>query len=282
MNVRYASLQDKTAIVTGGNHGIGAATAAALAAQGCAVLIQYLRLTPVDDGAGLAYHAARSKSAEGVLDAIRASGGRAASFECDLAQPSAAAVLFDAAERAFGHVDVLVNNAAHWRADSLMPGGASASGADEWPPRASELTAANLDAHMAVNARAAALAMVEFARRMRARGGAWGRIVNISTDGAACFPEEVSYGASKAALESLSRSAAMELGKYGITVNIVSPGGTQTGWIVPELEERVRRSNALGRVGQPEDIADVVVFLTSDEARWVTGQLIRVNGGAQV
>lgn len=282
MRARYASLQGKTAIVTGGNHGIGAATAAALAAQGCAVLIQYLCLMPVDDGAGEAYHAARSKSADGVMDAIRASGGRAASLECDLAQPSAVAALFDAAERAFGRVDVLVNNAAHWRADSLTPGGASAAGPAEWPPRAPELTAENLDAHLAVNARAAALAMVEFARRMRARGGTWGRIVNVSTDGAACFPEEVSYGASKAALESLSRSAAMELGKYGITVNIVSPGGTQTGWIVPELEERVSQGNALGRVGQPEDIADVIVFLASDQARWVTGQLIRVNGGAMV
>jgi 3-oxoacyl-[acyl-carrier protein] reductase len=282
MDTRYTSLDGKVAIVTGGNHGIGAATARALAVQGCAVLVQFLRLRPADDGAGDAYHAARAQSADDVIDTIHTAGGRAQAIECDLAQPAAIEAMFNAAERAFGQVDILVNNAAHWQADSLTPGGSGGHGANAWPPRSPELVPASLDAHLAVNARAIALAMVEFARRLRARGGNWGRVVNVSTDASACFPEEVSYGASKAALESLSRSAAMEFGKFGITVNIVSPGGTQTGWITPEFAETVKQQNPLGRIGQPEDIADVIVFLASDQGRWVNGQLIRANGGAKV
>src|SRR5690606_36002205 len=100
--------------------------------------------------------------------------------------------------------------------------------------------------------------------------------------GAGCFPNEVSYGASKAALESLSRSAAVEFGPLGINVNIISPGPTQTGdpgWITPEMEQQMAQRIPLGRPGRPEDLADVIVFLASHQARWITGQLIRVNGG---
>jgi len=93
------------------------------------------------------------------------------------------------------------------------------------------------------------------------------------------FAGDVSYGASKHALESCSRAAAKELGKYGITVNIVSLGAVQTGWISPEMEEEIVASYPLGRIGQPEDVADVIVFLASEQARWVTGQLIYVGGG---
>jgi 3-oxoacyl-[acyl-carrier protein] reductase len=92
----------------------------------------------------------------------------------------------------------------------------------------------------------------------------------------------VSYGASKAALEAFSRAAAVELGRYGITVNIVAPGPIQTGWIPAELEPQIAGETPLGRVGQPGDIADVVVFLASEQARWVTGQLLWVGGGHRV
>ena len=89
----------------------------------------------------------------------------------------------------------------------------------------------------------------------------------------------MSYAASKHALESYSRSAAHELGKYGITINIVAPGPVQTGWLSPDEEAEIGRKTPLGRVGRPEDIADVIVFLASDQARWLTGQLIYVGGG---
>jgi 3-oxoacyl-[acyl-carrier protein] reductase len=119
----------------------------------------------------------------------------------------------------------------------------------------------------------------EFARRHIERNAQWGRIINVSTDGASCFPTEVSYGASKYALESLTRSAAVELGVYGITVNVVSPGPIQTGYIAPQAEASIVRSIPLGRLGEPADVADVVVFLASEQARWLAGQVIYVGGG---
>lgn len=103
--------------------------------------------------------------------------------------------------------------------------------------------------------------------------------MNISTDGASAFPTEVSYGASKHAMESYSRSAAIELGPYGITVNIASLGPIQTGWIAPQLEQNIAAKTPLRRVGRPDDVADVLVFLASDQARWITGQLIYIGGG---
>src|SRR3990172_2676102 len=121
--------------------------------------------------------------------------------------------------------------------------------------------------------------MAEYARRFVARGGRWGRIINVSTDGSPGFSGEVSYGASKYALESYTRAAANELGQYGITVNIVSPGPIQTGYITPELEEALLPAIPLGRLGQPEDVADVIVLLASEQARWVTGQLLYAGGG---
>ena len=132
------------------------------------------------------------------------------------------------------------------------------------------------------NSRAAALLMAEYARRYVERGSKSGRIINVSTDGASGFYSEVSYGASKHALESYSRAAAKELGKYGITVNIVSLGSIQTGWITPEMEKAISEKTPLGRVGNPADVADVIVFLASEQARWITGQLLYVGGGWQM
>jgi 3-oxoacyl-[acyl-carrier protein] reductase len=229
-----------------------------------------------------AYHTHRAETADSLAAAILAAGGRALAWEADLADPATAAALFDAAERALGPVDILVNNAAHWEADTLVPAGREAASPDEWPPRSPALSAGSFDRHLAVNARAPGLTMAELARRHAARGVGWGRIINLSTDGADGFPSEVSYGASKAALESLTRAAARELGPLGITANLVSPGPIQTYWMTPEVEAALARSTPLGRAGQPADLADVVVFLASEQARWITGQLIRVNGGHRI
>ncbi len=105
------------------------------------------------------------------------------------------------------------------------------------------------------------------------------RIINVSTDAAHAHAANVSYAASKHAIESYSRSAAAELGRYGITVNIVAPGPIQTGYLAPKEEASIAAGTPLGRVGRPDDVADVIVFLCSDQARWVTGQLIYVGGG---
>ncbi len=136
-----------------------------------------------------------------------------------------------------------------------------------------------LDLHFAINARAVALMMAEYVKRYLARGATWGRILNTSTDAAHAHPANVSYAASKHAIESYSSSAADELGKYSIAVNIVAPGPVQSGYITPESEREIERGTPLGRVGRPEDVAGVMVFLASHQARWMTGQLLYVGGG---
>lgn len=268
-------LQGRVVLVTGANHGIGAATARAFAAQGARVFIQYLRLPPSgEEGA-----AQRASDAVPVVQAIRGQGGLVEAEECDLANPAAIPQLFDRVAAVFGPLDVLVNNAAVGGepTDTFVP--LSDMALDRFERALEVVTAASHDRHFAVNSRAVALMMAEYARRHVARGATWGRIINLSTDGAYCFPEEISYGASKAALESYSRSAASELGRFGITVNIVSPGPIQTGWMTPAMEATIALGIPLGRVGQPEDVADVIVFLASEQARWLTGQCLHVGGG---
>nr|WP_216094412.1 SDR family oxidoreductase [Jiangella alba] len=103
--------------------------------------------------------------------------------------------------------------------------------------------------------------------------------MNLSTDAAQEFPGQVAYGGSKAALEAFTRAAAIELGPSGVRVNAVAPGPVQTGWMSGELIEQLLPRLALGRVGEPSDIADAVVFLASHQARWLTGQVIKVSGG---
>jgi 3-oxoacyl-[acyl-carrier protein] reductase len=267
-----SGLQGRVALVTGANHGIGAATAHALAAAGCPVFIHFLRIRPIDAPGATQ----RMQDAIDAVDTIRGAGGRADGWEADLADPANVPGLFDRAEAAFGRVEILVNNAAVSEHDTFDP----RPDARDWAGRlTARLTAESHDRHFAVNTRAVALMMAEYAKRHLAGGGTWGRIINVSTDASASFPGEVSYGASKYAMESYSRAAAWELGRFGVTVNIVSPGPTDTGWITPEMVEDMRRTTPLGRVGTPEDIADVIVFLATEQARWVTGQLLFAGGG---
>ncbi|GHO96992.1 3-ketoacyl-ACP reductase [Reticulibacter mediterranei] len=284
-------LQGKVALVTGANHGIGAATAQALAAEGVAVFINYLHMPPLGmleenlgggkTAPGLAlYNARRALSADGVLEAIHAQGGKAEALEADLSDPATIPLLFDRAEAAFGPVEILINNADYCVGDTFIPHDLLGI-APQLPGgyAATTFTASGHDQHFAVNSRAVALMITEFARRHVQRGKRWGRIINISSDGAPAFAHEISYGASKYALESYSRAAAKELGQFGITVNIVSPGPIQTGHITPEIEQQVNDNTPLGRVGQPDDVADVITFLASEQARWLTGQLLFVGGG---
>jgi len=278
--------KDKVALVTGANHGIGAATARAFAHAGAAVYLTYLRL-PLPAGTGATteageglYRAWQALPADEVLAAIREEGGRAEASEADLVDPATIPLLFDRVEAVLGPVDVLVNNAAYCVSDTFLPErriGPDDRSAGGFAMRT--ITAESHDRHFAVNSRAVALMIAEFARRYLERGATWGRIVNISTDGASAFPGEISYGASKHALESYSRAAAVELGPFGITVNIVAPGPIQTGWITPELEGREVPTIPLRRVGKPADVADVVVWLASEQARFITGQLLYAGGG---
>jgi 3-oxoacyl-[acyl-carrier protein] reductase len=286
----YTQLKGKVAVVTGANHGIGAATANALAREGVSVFIQYLRLgkpavergepEPTEPGWPM-YLERWTLSADHVLQEIREAGGKADCWEADLGVPENIPALFDRAEQAFGPVQVLINNHAHDQYDTFLPSEAEAwnKGPEQFFGGASTtVTAEGIDRHFAINTRAVALMMAEFARRYISRAARWGRIVNLGTTSEG-FPGEVSYGASKHALESYSRAAACELGRYGITVNIVVPGPTQTGYINAELAKRCVAETPLGRLGEPEDVADVIMLLASDRAHWVTGQLIKAGGG---
>lgn len=279
-------LAGKAALVTGANHGIGAATAIALAAQGakvfitwyrepCTIPLERLEQARIRGEGGVEYYRANQQTPpDGLLDRIRSAGGHAEAAEMDLAVAGNIPELFDLCEQSLGPADVLVNNHTHCSMDTFDPARATQEdfGVDC-------VSAEGISRTFQVNAQAYALMMAEFARRFRRRQASDGRIINVSTDAAHAHEANVSYAASKHAIESYSRSAALELGPYGITINVVAPGPIQTGYLTPEQEEQIAQGTPLGRVGRPEDVADVVAFLASAQANWVTGQLIYVGGG---
>jgi 3-oxoacyl-[acyl-carrier protein] reductase len=287
-------LKDKVALVTGGNNpfGIGAAIARALASHGARVFVHYFRHDPElsdeqldsdpSGGPGLAFYCEQQrKSADEVVTSIRKRGGKAESWDADLREPDNVDRLFEHAEKSFGQVDILVNNAADYLADTFLPTTTLGNDVKVWNggPRVATINTESHDRHFAVNSRAVAMLTAKFARRIIERQANWGRVINISADCAWGSPKEVSYRASKYALESYNRSAAAELGPYGITVNVVSPGPVQSGYIDPDMETALVRDIPMRRIGYPDDIANAVMFFASEHAGWVTGQVLFVHGG---
>lgn len=262
-----------TALVTGANHGIGAATAQALAQRGCAALCTFARIAdPPDPGIPQAYRDHRSRDAGPVVAAIEARGGRAVAVEADLMDPATPAMLFDVAEERLGPVDILVNNATGWLADTFRPAGADRLGRD-----LQQVTAATWDQQFKVDAMAAALLIGEFARRHVARGADWGRIIGLTSGGEIGFPEEVSYGAAKAAQENYTMSAAIELAPYGITANMVHPPVTDTGWVTDAVRETVGATPTLIHIADPAEVAEVIAYLASDAAGLITANVIALR-----
>ena len=273
MKTEPFDLSGHVALITGANHGIGAATARFLAACGAKVMISYLRLSDAPDpGIPEKYRQNRAAGAENVITAIRAAGGMAVAVEADLSDPTAAARLFAAAEAELGPVDILVNNATGWLADTF-----AVKPSDRLGRNLVRVSAATFDQQFAVDARAGALLISEFARRHAARQANWGRIIGLTSGGPDGFPEEVSYGAAKAALVNYTMSAAYELADLGITANIVHPPVTDTGWVTDEVRALVRRSTDLIHIAQPEEVARVIAYLASDEAYLITGNIIRLR-----
>ena len=262
-----------TAIVTGANHGIGAATAQALARRGCAVLCTFLRLDdPADPGVPQAYRDHRARDAAAVIEDITAQGGSAASVEADLSDPAVPARLFDAAEERLGPVDILVNNATGWVADTFAASPLDRAGRSLQP-----VTAQTWSRQFTVDAMGAALMIAEFARRHIARRATWGRIIGLTSAGALGFPEEVSYGAAKAAQVNYTMSAAAELAPYGVTANMVHPPVTDTGWVTSAVRAEVAASTELVHVAAPEEVAEVIAWLASDAAALLTGNVLTLR-----
>ncbi|OON39083.1 3-ketoacyl-ACP reductase [Izhakiella australiensis] len=240
---------NKVAIVTGASRGIGADIARGLAADGIAVLVNYSR---------------SPEQADAVVADIIAAGGKAVARQSNIAEASAAASLFDEAEAAFGKkVDILVNNA------GVMSLSAIANTDDE-----------SFEQQMAINLAAPFRLMREAATRLNDSG----RIINFSSSVVGLYqPQYGVYAATKAAVEALTHILAKELGPRAITVNAIAPGPVATELFLngksDDLIARIKGMNPLGRLGEPQDIMQVVRFLASNESGWINGQTIRANGG---
>jgi len=253
------SLAHKVALVTGvtRRQGIGAAIALELARAGADVCTAYYR--PYDKAMPWGVEEAEP---DAILDALRATGVQARGVEIDLGQPEGPRTLFSLARQRFGRIDILVNNAAY-STETTVEG----------------MTAEDLDRHYAVNLRAMILLCLEYIKGFT-QGGA-GRIINLTSgQGLGPMPHELAYAATKAGVDAFTLSLSAAVARLGITVNAIDPGPTDTGWMPAGLRESLLGTAPMGRLGTPQDAARVVAFLASEEAGWVTGQVIRSRGAS--
>ena len=262
-------LSGKVAIITGANNpqGIGATTAFAFAREGAKVVLVYKRVfrqfdkNKTDKNGTDRYYEANAGSADIVESKLKELKADYIILESDISSEDAVKSIYSTIMERYGRVDILVNNAA---VDDE-------NGFDT----IEKITQKVIDDTFAVNVLGSILMM----RELIEHRSDYGRIINISTDASQVFAGQITYGASKATLEALTRSIALEVGKYGISVNCVAPGPTQTGWIDTDLEKAVVPLIPMGKLIQPEDIAETILFLASEQARVITGQVIKVSGG---
>jgi 3-oxoacyl-[acyl-carrier protein] reductase len=246
-------LAGKVALVTGSARGIGAAIAVRFAADGAKVVVNYSK---------------SEREAKEVVSKITAAGGQAVAVKADVGNPADIPVLFAATIKAFGRLDILVNNAAIMQRLFL-----------------SEVTAETIDAHFNVNVRGYLLCAKHAAELMTSGGS----IINVgSAISRMAYPGAVVYTATKGAIDVMTRVLAAELGPKGIRVNVLAPGSTRTDMNseksgkTKEEEKQEIAATALRRIGESEDIADAAAFLVSEDARWVTGTWLDVSGGIRL
>ena len=246
-------LAGKVALVTGASRGIGAAIALRFAADGAKVVVNYAR---------------SEKEANEVVAKIVAAGGQAVAVKANMGNPAEIPPLFAATTKAFGKLDILVNNAAVMQRTFLQ-----------------DVTAESIDAHFNVNVRGYLLA-VKYAAELMTSGGC---IINVaSAISRMAYPGAVVYTATKGAIDVMSRVLAAELGPKGIRVNVLAPGSTRTDMNseksgkTKEEEAQEIAATALRRIGEPEDIADAAALLASDDARWITGAWLDASGGIRL
>jgi 3-oxoacyl-[acyl-carrier protein] reductase len=246
-----SKLADKVAVVTGASKGIGAAIAKALAAEGAAVVVNYV---------------ASRHDADTVVAEITSKGGKALAIQGDVSKSGYVECPFADTSNSFGRIDILVNNADIYRFALIE-----------------SVTEDDFHQHFNINVLGVVLAVKEVIKHFGPDGGS---IINLSTAVTRNPPPGASvYVASKSAIEAITRVLARELGPRKIRVNAISPGEVQTegtrsaGIVGSDFEKQMLQQTPLGRIGQPDDIAPVAVFLASDDARWVTGEILAVSGG---
>lgn len=243
--------QNRIAVVTGvsNQQGIGAAICRKFASQGIDILFTHWESS----------FDFPNKFKSEVMDM----GVRCEFIEVDLSKKNAYAIVLSAVSKKMGLPTILINNAAHSTDSPYM-----------------ELTEKIMDDHYNVNVRTACLLCTEFARQLQKNKGKSGRIINLTSgQGLGPMPGELAYAATKGAISSFTVSLSSELAELGITVNAVNPGPTDTGWMTDAIREQLLPKFKAGRIGRPEDAANIIAFLASEEAHWITGQVISSEGG---